>query len=295
MQELAVNRSLVFTGPQDIINRLDFATLNGTLKMTDYWSLQTVLYYRNHAQTASNGNTTAYAACTDTPGILCQPDGITPLANAAGRTLPDLSAAGTVPIGENDRESIHAWGRGATLQITSKGPIQGRDNQFALGAAVDYAATGFFTSAQIGVIGPQLTVLPSDLVVDTPENSTAAVRNGDAVPVSVDSVEPEPRRLPDRYLQRHARHCGDRERPLQHRAHRPAGPAGPQSHRLQSLRPFQPGDRGDVQGTRSRDALWRPLHEHPHADRERDRVFESARTVPVADESQPAIRRTCAR
>ena len=44
MQELAVNRSLVFTGPQTNINSLDFMTLNGTLKLTDTWSLQTVLY-----------------------------------------------------------------------------------------------------------------------------------------------------------------------------------------------------------------------------------------------------------
>ena len=51
VQELAVNRSLVFTGPQTNINTLDFVTLNGTLKVTDAWSLQSVLYYRQFAQT----------------------------------------------------------------------------------------------------------------------------------------------------------------------------------------------------------------------------------------------------
>ena len=35
VQELAVNRSLVFTGPQTNINRLDFLNLNGSLKLTD--------------------------------------------------------------------------------------------------------------------------------------------------------------------------------------------------------------------------------------------------------------------
>jgi iron complex outermembrane recepter protein len=38
------------------------------------------------------------------------------------------------------------------------------------------------------VINSQLLVLPSDLIVDTPENSPGAIANGDAVPVSVDSV-----------------------------------------------------------------------------------------------------------
>ena len=66
-------------------------------------------------------------------------------------------------IGENDFELIHAWGRGGTLQATDNESIFGHDNQFTLGAAVDYAATSFFTGAQIGVINSQLLVLPSDL------------------------------------------------------------------------------------------------------------------------------------
>jgi hypothetical protein len=37
VQELELNRSLVFSGPQTNINTLDFVTLNGTLKVTDTW------------------------------------------------------------------------------------------------------------------------------------------------------------------------------------------------------------------------------------------------------------------
>jgi len=188
VQELAVNRSLVFTGPQTNINTLNFLTLNGTLKVTDTWSLQSVLYYRQYAQSVSNGNTTDYEACTNTPGILCQPDGVTPLVNSAGQTLPDISEGGTVYIGENDYEQIHGWGRGVTLQATDNESIVGHDNQFTVGVAVDYASTNYFTGAQIGVINSQLLVLPSNLYVDTPENSPGAIANGDPVPVSVDSV-----------------------------------------------------------------------------------------------------------
>jgi iron complex outermembrane receptor protein len=188
VQELAVNRSLVFTGPQTNINTLDFVTLNGTLKVTDNWSLQSVLYYRQFAQTVSNGNTTDFAACPDTPGTLCQPDGVTPLVNSAGQALPDISNGGAAAIGENDFELIHAWGRGATLQATNNETIFGHDNQFTLGAAVDYAATSFFSGAQIGVINSQLLVLPSNLIVDAPEDSPGAIANGDPVPVSVNSI-----------------------------------------------------------------------------------------------------------
>jgi iron complex outermembrane receptor protein len=188
VQELAVSRSLVFTGPQANINDLNFFALNGTVKFSDTWSLQGVLYYRDFSQSVSNGNTTSYTACTTSPGNLCQPDGVTPLTNSAGQTLPDISNGGTSVIGENDFELIHAWGRGATLQVTNTDALFGLENQFSVGAAVDYASTSFYSGAQIGVINPQLLVLPSNLYVNTPENSDAAIANGDPVPVSVDSV-----------------------------------------------------------------------------------------------------------
>jgi hypothetical protein len=35
----------VFTGPQTNINRLNFLTLNGSVKATDTWSLQALAYY----------------------------------------------------------------------------------------------------------------------------------------------------------------------------------------------------------------------------------------------------------
>jgi iron complex outermembrane receptor protein len=188
LQELVINRSLVFTGPQNNINTLNFFTLNGTLKLTDTWSLQSVLYYRDYGQTVSNGNTTDYTACSNVAGILCQPDGVTPLVNAAGQTLPDISNGGALYIGENDYEAIHAWGRGATLQLSDSESIAGHDNEFTLGAAVDYASTNFYTGTQIGVINSQLIVLPSNLIVDSPENSAGAIANGDPTPISVDSI-----------------------------------------------------------------------------------------------------------
>jgi iron complex outermembrane receptor protein len=188
VQELALNRSAVFTGPQANANVLDFLTLNATLRVTDAWSLQGVLYYRHFSQAVSNGNTTSYQACVNMPGVLCQPDGVTPLVDPAGRTLPDISNGATLFIGERDDELIQAWSRGAALQASGHEPILGHDNQLTLGLAVDDASTSFFSAAQIGVINAQLLVLPSALIVSTPENSPAAIANGDPSPVAVDSA-----------------------------------------------------------------------------------------------------------
>jgi outer membrane receptor protein involved in Fe transport len=188
VQELAVIRSSVFTSPQDNVNDLNFFSLNAAFRLGGGWSLQGTGYYREYAQSVSNGNTTSYGACTNVPGILCQPDGVTPLMNAAGQTLPDISDGGTKYIGENDYEEIQAWGRGVTLQLTNNEPIFGLANQISLGGAFDFASSSYFTGAQIGLINNLLVVLPSNLIVDTPENSPAAIANGDPVPVSVDSV-----------------------------------------------------------------------------------------------------------
>jgi iron complex outermembrane recepter protein len=173
VQEMAVNRSLVFTGPQTNINRLNFVTLNATFKATDIWSLQSLLYYRQYQQVVSNGNTTDYTSCTtpDTAGELCQSDGATPVTNSAGAPLPDISNGGAQVIGENDYETINAYGRGAALQAGDNQAIAGHGNVFTAGAALDYAELNFFSGTQVGTINSQLFVNPSNLVVDTPESS----------------------------------------------------------------------------------------------------------------------------
>jgi iron complex outermembrane receptor protein len=171
VQELALDRSLVFTGPQNNDNRLNFVTLNGAYAVADHWSVQSVLYYRQYQQTIANGNTTNFAACTTTPGILCQPDAVTPLTNQAGQALPDISQGGTIPIGQNDFESINAFGRGVALQSNDDQPVAGHGNTLTAGVTFDDAQLDFFSGTQISVINSQLLVLPSQLLVNTPESS----------------------------------------------------------------------------------------------------------------------------
>jgi len=173
VQEMAVNRSLVFTGPQTNINRLNFLTLNGSLKLTDSWSLQTLMYYRQFQQVVSNGNTTDYTSCTTpaTAGELCQSDGVTPVTNSAGTPLPDISDGGALYIGENDFETINSYGRGAALQTFDSENIAGHSNDFTAGVTLDYAELNFFSGTQVGTINTQLFVNPSNLIVDTPESS----------------------------------------------------------------------------------------------------------------------------
>ena len=168
-----MNRSLVFTSPQNNINRLAFVTLNGSYKSSDSLSIQSNLYYRDYHQSVVNGNTTDYTACTVAPyrGDLCQADGATPLTNSAGGLLPDISQGGTVYIGENDFESIHSVGVGGSIQATETAALFGHENHLTVGGSIDSATTNFGSSAEVGTINSALVVGYSGLFVDTPENT----------------------------------------------------------------------------------------------------------------------------
>jgi len=173
VQELAVNRSLIFTSPQSNDNRLTFTTLNATYAATDSLAFQGSLYARDFRQYVVNGNTTNYTACTTdaNSGDLCQGDGTTPLTNSAGGFLPDISQGGSVAIGENDFESIRSVGVGGALQATLTAPFLGHDNYFAIGGSVDSATTQFASWVEVGTINTALAIGSSGLYVNTPENT----------------------------------------------------------------------------------------------------------------------------
>ena len=173
VQELAVSRALVFTSPQENIDRLAFGTLDASYAATSALSLQGDVYFRYFSQAVSNGNTTDYTACAAAPdlGKLCQGDGTTPLTSTAGGPIPDISDGGVTPIGENDFEAIRSLGVGGSLQLTSSTPVAARANQFSAGGSIDHAETDFTSTAEVGVIDGVLQVVPSGYFVDTPENT----------------------------------------------------------------------------------------------------------------------------
>jgi iron complex outermembrane receptor protein len=173
VQSLALNRTNVFTGPQNNINHLNFVTLNTEVDVTRTIAVQSVLYSRNFRQTVSNGDDTDYTACTtdEDAGSLCQGDGTTLLTNAAGAAIPDISRGGAQLIGQNDFENINSNGWGASLQLTDSQSLVNHGNSFAIGATLDTAETNFFSGTEVGVLNASLTVLPSGLFVSTPEGT----------------------------------------------------------------------------------------------------------------------------
>ena len=173
VQELAVNRDLVFTNPQVNQNRLTFATLNLNYVLVPTVSLQGAIYVRDFRQSVVNGNTTNFTACGADAylGQLCQGDGATPIITATGRPIPDISNGGSVPIGEIDFETIHSTGAGGSAQATSTARLFGHGNHLVIGAGLDWAETDFSSSSEVGVTNSDLAVQPSGYFVATPENT----------------------------------------------------------------------------------------------------------------------------
>ncbi len=184
VQSLSVDPRAVFTGPQANINDLDFVTLNASYSPAGGLAAQGVGYFRNYRQTVSNGNGSNFTACTPAAyaATLCQADGVTPLTDASGAALPDISNGGANILGRNNFESIHSQTWGGSFQLTDSGPLHGHGNQFAVGATVDAAHTNFLSGTQVGVIDASLIVEPSTLFVDTPEGSAFS-----ATPVILDA------------------------------------------------------------------------------------------------------------
>jgi len=184
LQSLAVSREAVFTGPQANSNKADFMTLNVSQSLVPGLAVQGVGYVRNYRQGVSNGNGSNFVPCTPAAdsGALCQSDGLTPLRDAAGGTLPDLSGSARI-VGQNNFESIHSQTWGGSLQFADALPVSGHENQFAVGTTVDASHTNFLSGTQVGLIDASLIVQPSSLYVDTPEgtpfSATPVILNAD--------------------------------------------------------------------------------------------------------------------
>ncbi|HUO91286.1 MAG TPA: TonB-dependent receptor [Rhizomicrobium sp.] len=183
VQELAIDRRLIFTSPQSNRNRVVFPALSSSYTINDHLSLQMSVHYRGFREGIANGNTTAYAGCTSAPGFLCQPDGVTQLFSMSGAPIADISQDGTIPIGENDHERISTDSFGGTLQVTDTNAVLGSGNQVTAGATMDRDSTHFVSETELGAINTGLGVDASGIFVSTPENMP-----GNATPVVLDAT-----------------------------------------------------------------------------------------------------------
>ena len=102
--------------------------------------------------------------------------------------------------------------------MTNTAPLFGHGNDFAIGATLDTAQTNFFSGTEVGVLNASLTVLPSDLFVDTPEGTDFS-----ATPVDLNANNKYYGFYLTDTFDLTSRALGHGERTLQRRKNRPVG------------------------------------------------------------------------
>jgi outer membrane receptor protein involved in Fe transport len=144
---LAVDRSAVFTFPDNTRNRYGLANLFGTVQWNAALSLQANLYVSRFRQDTSNGDASDAEPCN--AGLLCLDDG-TVLTDVNGNPIPDFLSGG--PYAQLNATQTKTFAFGGAAQLAWKAQAFGRDNQLVAGAAFDGGRTDFSAGSELGAL-----------------------------------------------------------------------------------------------------------------------------------------------
>jgi iron complex outermembrane recepter protein len=176
IQLVDIDRTAVFTSPQQFHNTLLMPSLNANYVVSDTLSFQGNFYLRSAGRQVINGNTTNAQVCDPSiPDTLCFGDPFTVLFDTNGNPVPNI-LGGATP-GEVDRNSITSLGLGGSLQGTWTLPLFGHDNHLVAGASLDHADVNFNATSELGIIDPNSIVVSGlGTIIDQPDGSLAPIR-----------------------------------------------------------------------------------------------------------------------
>ena len=139
VQELAVDRRLIFTSPQASADRLNFVTLNEQVHAaSSVLSFQAVAYIRDIGSPWRTATDRLRRLRRPSPCSVSLPTGRGHAPRQHPREPdPRSLAGGSRSIGENDRESIHTLSFGGAAQATSIAKAFGHENHLSFGVEVD--------------------------------------------------------------------------------------------------------------------------------------------------------------
>jgi iron complex outermembrane receptor protein len=171
----------IFTTPQTTDNEMALLALQGTVDVSETWSLQGNAYGRAFKQRHIDGNAGEFERCSPSasPGFrdhLClEDDGFprpTPLTTAFrdqfalldqnNTPIPCPPGAGNtcapIPYGTIDRTDTKAIATGLSLQASSTADLFGHRNHFVVGGSFDYSTANFTARSRLGFINSDLSV-----------------------------------------------------------------------------------------------------------------------------------------
>jgi iron complex outermembrane receptor protein len=181
-QELDIDRTAVFTYPDQARNRLVFFQGRGNYELTDQLSLQGIAYFRHSGIRTSNGDTSGFGECAapstalcDAPGALEATDALFPL----GGTIPIPFGSAPGPgygSGILGIQRTITDGFGTSVQATYDQPIFDLKNSLIAGASFDLGSVKFNNITELATLYPIGDIgygtSPTGILLDTPDYNT---------------------------------------------------------------------------------------------------------------------------
>jgi outer membrane receptor protein involved in Fe transport len=174
VQLLAVDRSAVFTHPDETRNKYGRIALSGSFDVTDNTSLQAVVYYQNLSQRTRNGDATDLEPCEapENAGLMCSEDEVATDRN--GNPIPDFLSGG--PYAQLNKTGIDTNGYGASLQVSDNRDIAGRRNRLVAGVSFDGGVTTFSAVSLLGMMTPDRGFTGPEVPIALEDGSITPVR-----------------------------------------------------------------------------------------------------------------------
>jgi outer membrane receptor protein involved in Fe transport len=185
---LAVDRSAIFTYPDQTQNRYARVQLSGTVAISDSMSVQANGYYSNLSQRTLNGDAAEVESCDSQPNLICQQDG-PPLLDRHGNVIPNFifnspyltrygfqnfSTGGPYSFLNQTATDSNAYGIQA--QISRSDNVFGFNNDFLIGASYDGGSTEFTAATLLGGLTLDRGYFGPGIVIDSADGSISPVR-----------------------------------------------------------------------------------------------------------------------
>jgi outer membrane receptor protein involved in Fe transport len=165
LQEL--DRSAVFTHPDQTTNRMFFSELSGSYDLANEIEVSGNAYFRQNRISTFNGDNSDYEPCDADPTLLCENPGIDEeiLKDTTVDHNP-IEANDAVEGATNNTSQTNMRGRGGSLQSVFTQDLFKHQNNFTIGSSYDYSETHFSSDTELGSLTDTRGTTQSGIYVD---------------------------------------------------------------------------------------------------------------------------------
>ncbi|HEY2903221.1 MAG TPA: TonB-dependent receptor [Polyangia bacterium] len=150
-QLLAMDRSAVFTVPDQTKNQLFMATLRGERPLSAHFRLSGTAYVRTNRTKSVNGDQRDWSECMAMPGVLCSADDSgmeTPVLDKEGNQVPFSDIYNAAENKTDTRQTSY----GLSGQLAVDAPIANHQNHLFVGAEGGQSRIRFRSQTTVGTL-----------------------------------------------------------------------------------------------------------------------------------------------